>query len=108
MQHFGSIFFILLTIILSPGLEICTCIVTSKLFFLLVLTILLFIALFFAGMDWFDSLNHAFTTISMLGLAQKTTVLLFLIATFEGIMIFFMLFSSKTIHSTTMCLLENL
>ena len=69
--------------------------------FYLVLTILLFIALFFAGMDWFDSLNHAFTTISTAGFSTKNNSIAFFDSSLiEGIMIFFMLFSSinYTLH----------
>ena len=63
--------------------------------FYLILTVLLIALLFFAGMDWFDSLNHAFTTISTAGFSTKNnSIAFFNSALIEGIMIFFMLFSS--------------
>ena len=52
-------------------------------------------------MDWFDSLNHAFTTISTAGFSTKNNSIAFFDSSLiEGIMIFFMLFSSinYTLH----------
>ena len=63
--------------------------------FYLVLTIILFIILLFTRMDWFDSLNHALTTVSTGGFSTKNnSIAYFNSVLIEGIIIFFMLFSS--------------
>ncbi len=60
----------------------------------LVLTILCTVALRFAGMNWFDALNHALSTISTGGFSTKQlSIAYFQSPAIEYVIIFFMFFS---------------